>query len=152
MPGGQDLSKMRKVPTFYAGNPDTQHLVIVDLIAAVIAIVFGGIQCIAWSFLFPSHIERLLWRITSCIVTSVPLIGALCFPLLLMVDWAETVSSIIQIPLKILLVSSIIIGLVGIPVYIVARLILLVLAFTTLRSLPPGAYETVYWTTFIPHF
>ena len=35
--------------------------------------------------------------------------------------------------------------------YILARVITLVLAFTSLRDLPPGAYETVHWTTFIPH-
>ena len=35
--------------------------------------------------------------------------------------------------------------------YILARAVTLVLAFMSLRDLPPGAYETVYWTTFIPH-
>ena len=35
--------------------------------------------------------------------------------------------------------------------YIFARAITLALAFTTLRSLPSAAYETVQWTTFIPH-
>jgi hypothetical protein len=35
--------------------------------------------------------------------------------------------------------------------YVVARITLLVLAFTSLRSLPPEAYQTVRWTTFIPH-
>ena len=33
-------------------------------------------------------------------------------------------------------------------VYIIARV---VLAFTSLRDLPPGAYETIHWTTFIPY-
>ena len=27
----------------------------------------------------------------------------------------------------------------------------LVLAFKSLRELPPGAYETVHWTTLVPH-
>ena len=35
--------------------------------------------------------------------------------------------------------------------YIIARAVTLVLAFTSLRDLLPGAYETVRWTTFIPH-
>ena len=35
--------------------------------------------------------------------------------------------------------------------YIIARAVTLVLAFTSLRDLPPGAYETVHWTTIIPH-
>ena len=35
--------------------------------------------------------------------------------------------------------------------YILARAVTLVLAFKSLRELPPGAYETVHWTTLIPH-
>ena len=33
--------------------------------------------------------------------------------------------------------------------YVLARAVTLVLAFTSLRDLPPGAYDTVHWTTFI---
>ena len=33
--------------------------------------------------------------------------------------------------------------------YILARVVTLVLAFTSLMDLPPGAYETIHWTTFI---
>ena len=36
--------------------------------------------------------------------------------------------------------------------YIVARLVLLVLSFMTLRSLPPGAFRAADWARFIPHF
>ena len=35
--------------------------------------------------------------------------------------------------------------------YVIARAVTLVLAFTSLRDLPPGAFNTVHWTTFIPH-
>ena len=35
--------------------------------------------------------------------------------------------------------------------YIIARAVTLILAFTSLRDLPPRAYETVNWTTLIPH-
>ena len=35
--------------------------------------------------------------------------------------------------------------------YIIARVVTLVLAFTSLRDLSPGAFDTVHWTTFIPH-
>jgi hypothetical protein len=36
-------------------------------------------------------------------------------------------------------------------VYIAARLVLIVLCFTTLRELPPGAFVDVNWSIFIPH-
>ncbi|KAJ6491470.1 hypothetical protein DFH09DRAFT_1338529 [Mycena vulgaris] len=38
-----------------------------------------------------------------------------------------------------------------IPTYIIARLFLIVLPFTTLCSLPPGAFTDVDWTVYIPH-
>ena len=35
--------------------------------------------------------------------------------------------------------------------YVIAQVVTLVLAFTSLRELPHGAFDTVHWTTFIPH-
>ncbi|KIM21642.1 hypothetical protein M408DRAFT_29400 [Serendipita vermifera MAFF 305830] len=35
--------------------------------------------------------------------------------------------------------------------YIISRIATLVIAFTTLRYLPPAAFDTVDWTNFIPH-
>ncbi|SJL08989.1 uncharacterized protein ARMOST_12365 [Armillaria ostoyae] len=42
-------------------------------------------------------------------------------------------------------------SVLAIVIYIIARVILIVLAFLQLRSLPPLALRTVDWTTFIPH-
>ena len=59
--------------------------------------------------------------------------------------------------LTVLLESDNAFGIVGIMtlpagiLYIIARAVTLVLSFTSLRGLPLGAYETVHWTTFIPH-
>ena len=35
--------------------------------------------------------------------------------------------------------------------YILARVFTLALAFMSLRELPHGAFDTIHWTTFIPH-
>ena len=35
--------------------------------------------------------------------------------------------------------------------YVIARVVTLVLALTSLRDLPPGALDTIHWTTSIPH-
>ena len=35
--------------------------------------------------------------------------------------------------------------------YIVARIVLLVLPFVALRALPPGAYVQLDWISFLPH-
>ncbi|KAI9462136.1 hypothetical protein F5148DRAFT_233524 [Russula earlei] len=41
-------------------------------IMAAIALAFGGIHCVGWSFTFPSSIERILWRIASISIIVVP--------------------------------------------------------------------------------
>lgn len=35
--------------------------------------------------------------------------------------------------------------------YAIARIVLVVLDFTTLRRLPPDVFRNVAWTTFLPH-
>ena len=108
--------------------------------AILVAMVFGGIHCIAWSFSFPSPTEQLLWRISSIAITGIPLavVGIVFIAVLL--DDDNPVETILDIP-YILLVF----------LYPISRILLLVLSLTTLRSLPPSAYQTVQWTTFIPH-
>lgn len=36
--------------------------------------------------------------------------------------------------------------------YLVSRLYILAEALSSLRALPSGCFQNVYWTTFIPHF
>ena len=134
--GDNDVGDM-----FYAGDSGGASWSIL-IAGAVIATIFGGIHCVAWSFQFPSHTEQLLWRIASLSITCVPMVilftrlpGTQLDPL---PDWLQNV----------LLVP----GIIGSPLlYVLSRVALLVIAFMSLRSLPPGAYETVHWTTFIPH-
>ncbi|KDQ55304.1 hypothetical protein JAAARDRAFT_133786 [Jaapia argillacea MUCL 33604] len=129
--------KALQVPTFYAGDLDDTEDSLVAWISAFIACVFGAIHCFAWSLQFPSHAQQLIWRVSAVVVTSAPLLAVSAF----------------QSPEESLF-SAILIGFV-VPatsiIYVIARIALLVLAFTSLRSLPPGAFENVYWTTFIPH-
>ncbi|THU93810.1 hypothetical protein K435DRAFT_861186 [Dendrothele bispora CBS 962.96] len=35
-------------------------------------LVFGGIHCVPWNFTFPTHTERILWRISAVTVTAFP--------------------------------------------------------------------------------
>jgi hypothetical protein len=103
--------------------------------SAAVGIIFGSIHCTAWRFQFPSYIEQLLWRISAIFVTAGPLSMGLFLGLSV---WNETLGMIAFILVLIL--------------YIVARLALLVLSFTTLRSLPLGAFRAADWARFIPHF
>lgn len=137
------MSARKSVPTFYAGNPNGSQLNASALMALAVSIIFGGgVHCVAWSFSFPSRTERVLWHISCITITAGPALWSLHLGLsikgitLPRVSWAA---------------SWIFGGVVVVPLYLVARIVLLILAFTTLRSLPYGAYKTVYWTTIIPH-
>jgi hypothetical protein len=131
----------KRVPTFYAGELTKENFTFPGLAATVIATVFGGIHCVAWSFKFPSRVEKLLWIISSLVITSGP---AAVFILGLWADAWRPEILVSYIP--------IIITFAILPFcYMIGRVVLLVLPFLSLRSLPAEGYQTVQWTTFIPH-
>ena len=143
--GDQDddvnLSCEDRVPRFWA-NSTADNAGIADLIMLGVGICFGAIHCIAWGFSFLTHTELLIWRVSSVAITAVPIYMPLMMGL---AAWLgdmdfDTVANIFGY-------SIFPVGLL----YIVARAVTLVLALISLRDLPPGAYETVHWTTFIPH-
>ena len=137
--GNVNLSREDRVPRFWANSssPDAGNA---DLIVLGVGVCFGAIHCISWGFSFPTHKELLMWRILCVAITAVPIyitLGYILGALLLLTDLSER--NFYFFPLS------------GVTLYILARAVTLVLAFTSLRDLPPGAYETVNWTTFIPH-
>ena len=137
--GNVNLSREDRVPRFWANSssPDAGNA---DLIVLGVGVCFGAIHCISWGFSFPTHKELLMWRILCVAITAVPIyitLGYILGALLLLTDLSERIFYFF--PLS------------GVTLYILARAVTLVLAFTSLRDLPPGAYETVNWTTFIPH-
>ena len=132
---GVDLSREDRVPRFWANSDGEEG--IADLIVLVVGVCFGAIHCIAWGFSFPTHAELLMWRVSCVAITAVPIYIPLVLPLGIWLANMDTF--LLFIPLS------------GGILYIIARAVTLVLAFASLRDLPPGAYETVHWTTFIPH-
>ena len=140
--GGQDsgvnLSLEDRVPRFWAGGTNSNGEAIGNLIMLGVGVCFGAIHCIAWVFSFPTHTELLMWRISSVAITAVPIYIFWGFILVAWVDSSNYTPEVILILPPVIL-------------YILARAITLVLAFTSLKDLAPGAYEIIHWTTFIPH-
>ena len=142
MSGGGDIEpRSKRVPTLYWGessddDPRTHAA------AGLVAVIFGAVHCIAWSFQFPSHMEQMLWRISAIAIISVPVL----FPLVglfgfVHLPWLSNKREVLTVVMVVVLAS----------LYMLARVMLFILAFISLRTLPPEAYYAVTWTTYIPH-
>ncbi|KAN0076542.1 hypothetical protein V8E54_006684 [Elaphomyces granulatus] len=113
--------------------------------SGIITAIFGTCHLIGWDFLYPSSVEQLLWRIASISCVAIPFL--LIFSFILVDDdidfWPP------QCSVKYLGTMSINILL---PLYVLARVYLLVAIFISLRSVPAGVYQTVNWSLYFPHF
>ncbi|KAG2070609.1 hypothetical protein BDR04DRAFT_936713, partial [Suillus decipiens] len=99
--------------------------------------VFGGIHCWAWNDLFHDHVQQILWRAASLAIVSASVsIFLLTSYTLWRKDDVTAIASLAAVASAF--------------IYIVARITLLVLMLMSFRSLPPGIYDTVAWTKFIP--
>ncbi|KIM28849.1 hypothetical protein M408DRAFT_39683, partial [Serendipita vermifera MAFF 305830] len=150
--GAQDnfvvLSKKCSVPMFWSGKIDTDLQPEAGLGPSILGSAFGAIHCIAWSSEFSSRAELILWRISCVAMITVP------FTVTLLCALAVTDRRTgLGFPIWMRFITSIAIDLLALTswLYIASRMATLVIAFTSLRSLPPVALMTVDWTTFIPH-
>jgi hypothetical protein len=126
----------------YCESSVTSRPITILLIGCLSGAVFGGIHCLAWNVLFEGHAEQILWRAASLAIVSAPV----CFLLLLGYafwgwDGVSTFDDAFGMYIPIITIS----------IYIVARVVLIVLILMSFQSLPPGIYDTVAWTNFIPH-
>ena len=128
-----------KVPTFYSMTNDGDALGFA-LIFPAVGIIFGGIHCAGWFFIFPSSVEATLWRVSSAVLTGtavlLPILGGL-----VEVTFDDLQFNRFGIPFLTVILL----------VYVVSRLLLLVEAFISLRHLTHGMLALVKWTSFIPH-
>lgn len=122
----------------------------VCMVLALITTIFGAIHLIAWDFGFPTPQEQLLWRISAMSITVVPVYmfigraGAVAI-----IDRVCTGPGLMRRLLLVLATCTS--TLPGALLYILARDGLIILAAMELRRLPYGAYQTVSWTSLIPH-
>jgi hypothetical protein len=136
----------RRAPSL--GGYTSTHDYTTLLLGCLSGMVFGGIHLIGWYFLFQQHTEQILWRAASIAISCAPVFVFLFFGYRLS-SVAKYLHSIIDDIIEVFLFSAMIASSF---LYITARITLIILVLLSLRSLPPGAYCTVAWTQFIPHF
>ncbi|KAI0043362.1 hypothetical protein FA95DRAFT_1498730 [Auriscalpium vulgare] len=141
-----DMRSVPRVPAFYGGPTDFEHIR-ADAVSLFAAMIFGAIHCIAWRYAFPSHTEAIIWRVSSVAITAFP--GLVCLYLVWELSPYGDISRVFYVKDNIVLMIAVTIPFAA--VYVLSRLILLTLAFTTLRALPATAYQSIQWTHFIPH-
>ena len=109
-------------------------------------VVFGAAHIGAWNFEFPTTLERNLWRGSSLYLSLFPIMGVFFYCLVQHVARKgkgisdEKVDAILR-PL----------GRVTLPIYLLARLYLLVEVFRCLAYPPTSVFEDVNWPSVIPH-
>ncbi|PBK80272.1 hypothetical protein ARMGADRAFT_1020976 [Armillaria gallica] len=146
---------------FYSG---TRKEILNRLLTMVcVGSLFGTFHFLAWSFYFPSHAEMVLWQFSFIALLIGLFVGGHIRVGNIILNWVnpEWSSKTAAVFLcarrddktwfKILHLISLFMISVALVAYFVARIMLIILAFLQLRSLPPSAFCTIQWTTYIPH-
>ncbi|KAJ7700352.1 hypothetical protein B0H17DRAFT_1128772 [Mycena rosella] len=140
---GYNPAESTSVPSFWSAEDNAAYGARTAFVMAecLVGTVFGAIHCAAWKAHFPSADEMWMWRTCSLLVTTIPLVvplwGVLRF---LITTKSRGYDTVVAATL-----------LAGTPTYIIARLFLIILPFTTLRALPPDEFTDVDWRVYIPH-
>jgi len=136
-------------PVFQALGNDFE---IATLAFAVIigGTLFGGLHCLAWDFSFPTYWEALTWRISSIMISVLPSLSIV--PLSL---WIRSIPWVVDDEQKMSPTTRIILELILVMVFIVpyclARVFLMFEIFRSLFFLPPEAFIDT-WSGSFPHW
>lgn len=132
-------------------------------------ILYGGLHAGAWSSIFPSSTEALLWKVSAILIAGSGLIASVIAIIKHWKDqddWKQTLRSYAYRYLAMTPKAecAMVIGLseatfcaysltitTVVPTFVLARVYLVVEAFISLRDLPVEAYQTPAWTQWIPH-
>jgi hypothetical protein len=113
--------------------------------------LYGGLHALCWKSHFPSYAEKMLWRISSCIIAGGPATLTVLFIILLSLRLSERAAIGAAWLQDILEYMGLVIVVPCIMVYGAARLFILLEAFISVRDLPAAAYQTPNWTLWLPH-
>lgn len=148
----QVIEEPMQVPNFYALlTTDRENIKLIGTLPAIGAL-FGGIHCIGWFFSFPTRVELLIWRFCSIYISGLPLVVQACgiYFATGLNERENAVNRRVILP-AVKITVSVLVGILGLPLYVIARFLLLAESLATLRELAPRTYSVVSWTLFLPH-
>jgi len=145
-----------RVSSFYSLPIDKTTDLLISSAVSIMGMIFAAVHCAGWNFKFPTHQELIFWRVCSVIIFGVASLNLVCS---ILAFFAEEVKpkeagTVHYVQVTIVIIPALIgmvLLLAFIPVYILARLGLLVEACISLRQLPPGTLDVVNWLNIIPH-
>ena len=108
-------------------------------IFALSPILFGAIHVASWNIELPSNTELWMWRVSSIYCLAVGIAVTMMTPLV-----ADDLKSWVEQALSYLL--SVLLA-----VYVIVRIYMIVEVFLSLRALPRSAFESVQWSSLLPH-
>lgn len=131
----------------YPLDVDVRTNTVVGVTVSFCGMVFGALHWLAWNSAFPTQVQQTLWHAASLVMTFVPVtFTVFCFIGAFRHRFSHEILHSFRPSLKIRLIS-----LPLLATYVVARLIILVLTFLSLRSPPAGIYDAICWTSLVPH-
>lgn len=136
-----------------------------------VSMIYCCLHFVAWNFSFPTNIERTLWRVSSVAMVGTALVFWVCetiqdgfrvhrwerwykrmFPKKADIVMRRQATPEERQKALFIPVWEVIVMLPVTLIYSLARTYIVVEIFSSLRSLPQGAFASVEWSSFIPHF
>ncbi|KAF3041682.1 hypothetical protein E8E12_004327 [Didymella heteroderae] len=147
---GEPIYIADHVPNFpgfsYLGSVNVQR----DILKTVVAFAgaaYGGLHLSAWNDYFPTQVERIMWIACACATGLTGLVLALFFLATNKFQQLEAAENRMRNNKTF---KSFLKGVL-VPLFLAARVYIIVEAFICLRRQPEAVYKTPEWSSYIPH-
>lgn len=148
---GELVYLVERVPNFpglsYLGSVNV-HRDALKSVAAFAGSAYGGLHLSAWNDFFPTQVERWLWMACSLATGASGIVLALFFVATQKVRVFEKLEHFVRNSVAFRKVGAWVVT----PLFLAARVFIVVEAFVSLRQQPKAVYKTTEWTDYLPHF